>query len=162
MPVLDAVSDWCSQGVDQKDLAGTIQNDILKEFMVRNTYIFPPEPSMRIIGDIFSYTSQVSQVYLGKIFQLWTRLWLLWDVYMLECMECCWNVLLITIYSSYWPLFQTSIESQVLRTCSVSHGGGGPGHLCRPIKLNYSHLGGGQTRGWRWPFEKSGPRPPWV
>ena len=44
---------------------------------------------------------------------------------MLECMECCWNVLLITIYSSYWPLFQTSIESQVLRTCSVSHGGGG-------------------------------------
>lgn len=40
-------------------LSGTIQNDILKEFMVRNTYIFPPEPSMRIIADIFSYTSQV-------------------------------------------------------------------------------------------------------
>lgn len=46
------------QGVDKKDLAGTIQNDILKEFMVRNTYIYPPEPSMRIIGDIFKYTSQ--------------------------------------------------------------------------------------------------------
>lgn len=45
------------QGVDPQKLAGTIQNDILKEFMVRNTYIYPPEPSMRIIGDIFSYTS---------------------------------------------------------------------------------------------------------
>ncbi|SFT96188.1 methylmalonyl-CoA mutase [Mesorhizobium sp. YR577] len=45
------------QGVAQKDLAGTIQNDILKEFMVRNTYIYPPKPSMRIISDIFSYTS---------------------------------------------------------------------------------------------------------
>ncbi|RWE57215.1 methylmalonyl-CoA mutase [Mesorhizobium sp.] len=46
------------QGVTQKDLAGTIQNDILKEFMVRNTYIYPPKPSMRIVSDIFSYTSQ--------------------------------------------------------------------------------------------------------
>ena len=46
------------QGVAEKDLAGTIQNDILKEFMVRNTYIYPPKPSMRIVSDIFSYTSQ--------------------------------------------------------------------------------------------------------
>ncbi|HEX5807011.1 MAG TPA: methylmalonyl-CoA mutase [Macromonas sp.] len=46
------------QGVGQDLLAGTIQNDILKEFMVRNTYIYPPEPSMRIIGDIIEYTSQ--------------------------------------------------------------------------------------------------------
>lgn len=46
------------QGVRHDQLAGTIQNDILKEFMVRNTYIYPPEPSMRIIGDIFAYTSQ--------------------------------------------------------------------------------------------------------
>jgi methylmalonyl-CoA mutase len=46
------------QGVSADKLSGTIQNDILKEFMVRNTYIFPPEPSMRIISDIFSYTSQ--------------------------------------------------------------------------------------------------------
>lgn len=46
------------QGVAQKDLAGTIQNDILKEFMVRNTYIYPPAPSMRIIGDIFAHTSE--------------------------------------------------------------------------------------------------------
>jgi methylmalonyl-CoA mutase len=46
------------QGVSQAQLSGTIQNDILKEFMVRNTYIFPPEPSMRIIGDIIAYTSQ--------------------------------------------------------------------------------------------------------
>ncbi len=46
------------QGVDQAKLAGTIQNDILKEFMVRNTYIYPPSPSMRIIADIFAYTSQ--------------------------------------------------------------------------------------------------------
>ncbi|SFT53224.1 heterodimeric methylmalonyl-CoA mutase large subunit precursor [Lishizhenia tianjinensis] len=46
------------QGVDKKDLAGTIQNDILKEFMVRNTYIYPPKPSMKIISDIFEYTSQ--------------------------------------------------------------------------------------------------------
>jgi methylmalonyl-CoA mutase len=47
------------QGAKQTELAGTIQNDILKEFMVRNTYIYPPDPSMRIIADIFSYTSQV-------------------------------------------------------------------------------------------------------
>ena len=46
------------QGVDKKDLSGTIQNDILKEFMVRNTYIYPPTPSMKIISDIFEYTSQ--------------------------------------------------------------------------------------------------------
>ena len=46
------------QGVSQKDLAGTIQNDILKEFMVRNTYIYPPKPSMRIVSDIFAYTSE--------------------------------------------------------------------------------------------------------
>lgn len=46
------------QGVDRSLLSGTIQNDILKEFMVRNTYIYPPAASMRIIGDIFSYTSQ--------------------------------------------------------------------------------------------------------
>ncbi|OHT18276.1 methylmalonyl-CoA mutase [Edaphosphingomonas haloaromaticamans] len=45
------------QGVPQAQLDGTIQNDILKEFMVRNTYIYPPEPSMRIISDIFAYTS---------------------------------------------------------------------------------------------------------
>lgn len=46
------------QGVDKSVLAGTIQNDILKEFMVRNTYIYPPATSMRIIGDIFAYTSR--------------------------------------------------------------------------------------------------------
>lgn len=45
------------QGVPAAKLSGTIQNDILKEFMVRNTYIYPPSPSMRIIGDIFAYTS---------------------------------------------------------------------------------------------------------
>ncbi|APX10987.1 methylmalonyl-CoA mutase [Tateyamaria omphalii] len=45
------------QGVDRAQLSGTIQNDILKEFMVRNTYIYPPEPSMRIIADIIEYTS---------------------------------------------------------------------------------------------------------
>lgn len=46
------------QGVQLKDLEGTIQNDILKEFMVRNTYIYPPEASMKIVSDIFKYTSQ--------------------------------------------------------------------------------------------------------
>lgn len=46
------------QGVKPEQLAGTIQNDILKEFMVRNTYIYPPTPSMKIISDIFKYTSQ--------------------------------------------------------------------------------------------------------
>ena len=46
------------QGVSPEQLAGTIQNDILKEFMVRNTYIYPPKPSMRIISDIFEYTSK--------------------------------------------------------------------------------------------------------
>ena len=48
------------QGVKPDQLTGTIQNDILKEFMVRNTYIYPPEFSMKIVGDIFEYTSQVS------------------------------------------------------------------------------------------------------
>ena len=46
------------QGVPQDQLSGTIQNDILKEFMVRNTYIYPPEPSMRIVGDIIEHTAQ--------------------------------------------------------------------------------------------------------
>jgi methylmalonyl-CoA mutase len=46
------------QGVNPAELSGTIQNDILKEFMVRNTYIYPPDPSMRIIADIFKYTSE--------------------------------------------------------------------------------------------------------
>ena len=46
------------QGVAAKDLSGTIQNDILKEFMVRNTYIYPPEPSMRIVSDIIGYTAE--------------------------------------------------------------------------------------------------------
>ena len=46
------------QGVSPEHLSGTIQNDILKEFMVRNTYIYPPEPSMRIIADIFKYTAE--------------------------------------------------------------------------------------------------------
>ena len=46
------------QGVRQDQLSGTIQNDILKEFMVRNTYIYPPEPSMRIVGDIIEYTAK--------------------------------------------------------------------------------------------------------
>jgi methylmalonyl-CoA mutase len=46
------------QGVSRAELSGTIQNDILKEFMVRNTYIFPPEPSMRIVSDIIEYTAR--------------------------------------------------------------------------------------------------------
>jgi len=46
------------QGVREYELSGTIQNDILKEFMVRNTYIYPPTPSMKIIADIFEYTSK--------------------------------------------------------------------------------------------------------
>src|SRR5476649_1374439 len=46
------------QGVSQDQLSGTIQNDILKEFMVRNTYIYPPEPSMRLVADVIEYTAQ--------------------------------------------------------------------------------------------------------
>jgi len=46
------------QGVERKALSGTLQNDILKEFMVRNTYIYPPEPSMRIVSDIIAYTAE--------------------------------------------------------------------------------------------------------
>ena len=46
------------QGVSEEQLSGTIQNDILKEFMVRNTYIYPPEPSLRIVSDIFAYTAR--------------------------------------------------------------------------------------------------------
>ena len=56
------------QGAKQTEIAGTIQNDILKEFMVRNTYIFPPEPSMRAIGDIFEYTSKVRSLH---FFRYW-------------------------------------------------------------------------------------------
>jgi methylmalonyl-CoA mutase len=52
------ISAALEQGAKLTDLAGTIQNDILKEFMVRNTYIYPPTPSMKIIADIFSYTSK--------------------------------------------------------------------------------------------------------
>lgn len=51
------------QGVTQDKLQGTIQNDILKEFMVRNTYIYPPKPSMRIVSDIFGYTSEFMPKY---------------------------------------------------------------------------------------------------
>ncbi len=51
------------QGVKHEELTGTIQNDILKEYMVRNTYIYPPEPSMRIIADIFEFTSQYMPKY---------------------------------------------------------------------------------------------------
>ncbi|KII67055.1 Methylmalonyl-CoA mutase, mitochondrial [Thelohanellus kitauei] len=54
------------QGVSQDKLSGTIQNDILKEFMVRNTYIFPPEPSMKIVGDIMAYTAKVSPLQLAQ------------------------------------------------------------------------------------------------
>ena len=53
------------QGVKHDQLSGTIQNDILKEFMVRNTYIYPPEPSMRIVGDIIEYTSKKMPKYNG-------------------------------------------------------------------------------------------------
>ena len=60
--VLPTLAFYIQTGIEQgcalDQLAGTIQNDILKEFMVRNTYIYPPTPSMRIIGDIFEYTSQ--------------------------------------------------------------------------------------------------------
>jgi len=51
------------QAVPPEKLRGTIQNDILKEFMVRNTFIYPPEPSMRIVGDIMSYTSSNMPLY---------------------------------------------------------------------------------------------------
>lgn len=51
------------QGVSKEFLAGTIQNDILKEFMVRNTYIYPPKPSMQLVADIFEYTSQFMPKY---------------------------------------------------------------------------------------------------
>lgn len=50
------------QGVPLSGLSGTIQNDILKEFMVRNTFIYPPEASMRIVGDVISYISKVKPV----------------------------------------------------------------------------------------------------
>src|SRR5436309_6591969 len=46
------------QGAEQAKLSGTIQNDILKEFMVRNTYIYPPEPSMRIVADVIEHTAE--------------------------------------------------------------------------------------------------------
>ena len=58
LPVLAAyIVAGMEQGVPERQLSGTIQNDILKEFMVRNTYIYPPEPSMRIVADIIEYTA---------------------------------------------------------------------------------------------------------
>jgi methylmalonyl-CoA mutase len=54
---IDSILDMREQGVEPAQLTGTIQNDILKEFMVRNTYIYPPKPSMQIISDIFAFTS---------------------------------------------------------------------------------------------------------
>jgi methylmalonyl-CoA mutase len=61
------------QGVSQDKLSGTIQNDILKEFMVRNTYIYPPTPSMKIIADIFGYTSTAhAEVQLASRFRVIT------------------------------------------------------------------------------------------
>jgi len=58
LPILALfVAAGAEQGVEPEQLSGTIQNDILKEFMVRNTYIYPPKPSMRIVGDVFRYTS---------------------------------------------------------------------------------------------------------
>ena len=58
------------QKVPMSQLSGTMQNDILKEFMVRNTYIFPPEPSMQVIADIFSYTAKVKLEIPIEIFRL--------------------------------------------------------------------------------------------
>lgn len=59
LPVLAAfIVTGMEQGVKQENLSGTIQNDILKEFMVRNTYIYPPEPSLRIVTDVIEYTAQ--------------------------------------------------------------------------------------------------------
>lgn len=58
LPILAMfIATGIEQGLPEEKLAGTIQNDILKEFMVRNTFIYPPEPSLRIISDIFGYTS---------------------------------------------------------------------------------------------------------
>ena len=57
------------QGVSARQLSGTIQNDILKEFMVRNTYIYPPEPSMRIVADIIGYTAQT----MPRFNSIWSR-----------------------------------------------------------------------------------------
>lgn len=58
LPIMSSMSLLCFAGVSPEQLSGTIQNDILKEFMVRNTYIYPPTPSLRIISDIMSYTAQ--------------------------------------------------------------------------------------------------------
>jgi len=64
LPILGCyVAAAAEQGVDEKLLAGTIQNDILKEFMVRNTFIYPPSPSIRLISDIFGYTSEFMPKY---------------------------------------------------------------------------------------------------
>jgi methylmalonyl-CoA mutase len=64
LPVLGMfIAAGLEQGVRLDELSGTIQNDILKEFMVRNTYIYPPEPSMRIVSDIFKYTAKVNGDY---------------------------------------------------------------------------------------------------
>ena len=60
------------QGVSLEQLSGTIQNDILKEFMVRNTYIYPPTPSMKIIADIFKYTSRKCQNLIPFLFLVTT------------------------------------------------------------------------------------------
>ena len=58
LPILSSLLFWEEQNVGKDQLSGTIQNDILKEFMVRNTYIYPPDPSMKIVADIIEYTSK--------------------------------------------------------------------------------------------------------
>jgi methylmalonyl-CoA mutase len=63
------------QGVKPEQLTGTIQNDILKEFMVRNTYIYPPAPSMRIIGDIFRYSAEPARRPTSSSATRWPMAW---------------------------------------------------------------------------------------
>jgi hypothetical protein len=78
-------------GVAQEALSGTIQNDILKEFMVRNTYIYPPTPSMRLVGDIFTYTSKVRACDLYHLHRLYVcvhRLFLASEIWWLVYQGC--------------------------------------------------------------------------
>ena len=115
------------QGVTPDQLTGTIQNDILKEFMVRNTYIYPPEFSMKIVGDIFEYTSQVSQVMLChylhvhacSLYTIHVHAHLLIPTYIWTCTVLCDSYSVIplpitlcpfTFFTSFFFLFSTHFQ----------------------------------------------------
>ncbi|VDP06908.1 unnamed protein product [Soboliphyme baturini] len=97
------------QGAKQNELSGTIQNDILKEFMVRNTYIYPPEHSMRLIGDIFAYISKASKFRRGVQPSFLTRAWD-WQLVICTCF-CMIYIFTCSLKDPYNNIIRTVVEA---------------------------------------------------